>query len=521
MLHGIWALLERSLRFDARDRWSHALRLAALLAGYSAMWSAAQSARWFGAPGLNFFQTLVQLNGLLIAAAGIGFFSSAITEEKEEGTLGLMLMTGQSPLGILLGKSGSRLVQAALLVLLQIPFALLAVTLGGVTPLQVFAVYAALIALLFFVANAALLCSVLAPNTRSASFWMVVLTIVYPILFWASYELGGPYSTSGSRRPLFAALTESFFFFRVGQLLTSGAHFTLVGKHEIVHIAAGMLCFALAWLAFPWATRQPDHEPLPRGLLGVRVGRRWWWAPGRVWPVASGDDWVWPAAIEWKDFHFLIGGWPVMAAKFAGDLGLWGFLWWDWHQWYPRAYATGALPNEDMAATVAVPILSLLLAVEAAVLASRVFHDELRGQTWSALILLPLSLGQLAYRKVFLCLSGLLPVLSVLGMVLFFTEQGRRGLNEVLDEAMFWGFCSLFVTIVHFSAWYSLYVRWGAIPLAAATTLVPFSLILMLFSPGGRDAEQGFGIMLCFVSALVCGILHHAIGVRLSALAAK
>lgn len=125
-------------------------RLAALLIGYWAVVNAAWECCWFGAPGLRFFQYLVTLNGCLIGLAGIGFFSSAITEEKEEGTLGLMQMTGISPLGILFGKLVSRLLQASLLIIIQIPFTLLAITLGGITLPQILATYSTLLCSCFW-----------------------------------------------------------------------------------------------------------------------------------------------------------------------------------------------------------------------------------------------------------------------------------------------------------------------------------------------------------------------------------
>ena len=90
-----------------------------------------------GAPGLHFLQEMVWLNLVFITLAGLSYFASAITEEKEEMMLGLLRMTDLNPVAILLGKSTSRLVGALLLLLVQVPFVLLAVTLGGVGLLQI------------------------------------------------------------------------------------------------------------------------------------------------------------------------------------------------------------------------------------------------------------------------------------------------------------------------------------------------------------------------------------------------
>src|SRR5439155_21710329 len=119
-----------------------------------------ESMRWLGAPGLRFFQAVVQINFFFITLAGVGYFASAITEEKEEMTLGLLRMTSLNPLSILLGKSTSRVFGAVLLLLAQFPFTLLAVSLGGVSVAQVMAVYCTLGAYVFLLSNVALFCSV-------------------------------------------------------------------------------------------------------------------------------------------------------------------------------------------------------------------------------------------------------------------------------------------------------------------------------------------------------------------------
>jgi len=115
---------------------------------------------WANAPGLRFFEVVVAVDLVFVILAGVSYFSSAISEEKEEMTLGLLRMTNLNPLSILLGKSTSRLCAAILLFVAQIPFTLLAITLGGISLHQVFAAYLTLAAFLVFVSNLALLASV-------------------------------------------------------------------------------------------------------------------------------------------------------------------------------------------------------------------------------------------------------------------------------------------------------------------------------------------------------------------------
>src|SRR4051812_31145129 len=123
-MRAIFALFARSVRDDTRSRGFFWVRMAICLAVILEMWMTNLSARIGGAAGLRFFSSLVWLNFVVICVAGASYFSSAVTEEKEEGTLGLLRMTDLSPLAILLGKSTSRMAGALVLLLVQIPFAM-------------------------------------------------------------------------------------------------------------------------------------------------------------------------------------------------------------------------------------------------------------------------------------------------------------------------------------------------------------------------------------------------------------
>ena len=189
MYYGLLALLTRSLRQDARQTRNHVFRLAFVAFIYLALLAATVTSGLFGAPGLRFFQTIAWLNMFFISCAGVGYFSSAITEEKEEETIGLLQMAGLNPLGILLGKSTSRLIQATMLLVVQFPFSLLAVTLGGVTPYQIVAAYVALLAYMILLANVALLWSTLCQRGGAAAGMTTLVFVIYFIMPWFAHGL--------------------------------------------------------------------------------------------------------------------------------------------------------------------------------------------------------------------------------------------------------------------------------------------------------------------------------------------
>lgn len=493
-MHGIWALLTRSLRLDARDRWSHGIRGLALILGYYALWNAQQHSRWFGAPGLRFFLFVVMANAWLILLAGISYFSATITEEKEENTLGLILMTGLSPLGLLLGKAGGRMVQAALLVLLQLPLAMLAITLGGITLAKVLAAMTALIALLFFVGNLALLCSVLCRTTRSAALAMIVCSVLYGVAAWFVEVMRWYYARAGGGSRFWSSLCELHVFRRIVFLFESSAQPAMISACEIVFFAGGTICFLLSWALFGWAVQQPDTVPASRAWWMARHQKSRWVNPGRVWETA----------LVWKELYFTLGGWQQLLMKTAGYVLLVMVI--ALTNWLIDVGRNWRFTEE-----LSVVCLSLAMALEGAVLSSRVFSEEIRHQTWSALALTPLSLREILQLKWATVFIGLLPVATVDFLMVTMTRHGGRMLWESLDHPLFYGIVAMFVTCAHFAAVFSLYVRWGAVPLGAGVVWGAFILMMMIGEPGmGKNDAAAFSLVGSALACLVCqGWIYH------------
>ena len=133
---GTFALVERSLRVEVRMTRTHLVRL--LFAGIILflLVQMHDDMAWRQSPGRDFFTYICYLNFGLLNLAAMSFFSTVITEEKEEMTLGLLKMAGISPIGILLGKTSPRLIAVAMILSVQLPFTFLAITLGGSGPLS-------------------------------------------------------------------------------------------------------------------------------------------------------------------------------------------------------------------------------------------------------------------------------------------------------------------------------------------------------------------------------------------------
>src|SRR5262249_5607929 len=147
-----------------------------------------------------------------------------------------------------------------LLLLVQFPNTLLAITLGGVTIEQVAAAYCSLAGYLILLANVGLLCSVACRRGGNASAMTILLLIIYflsPILV-AGLRMGlvnsGAVPDGGavSRALEWAAqaCTDASIWTRLREIVTTGFAGHVIGFQVLVSLAGAALCFALAWIGF-------------------------------------------------------------------------------------------------------------------------------------------------------------------------------------------------------------------------------------------------------------------------------
>jgi ABC-type transport system involved in multi-copper enzyme maturation permease subunit len=500
MWSGIATLLARSLRQDARQLRTHLFRLAFAIFVYFALVAAQINSLTAGAPGLDFFAASVWLNVVFITLGGLSFFSSAISEEKEEQTLELLLLTGLSPVGILLGKSTARLFQALLLLAVQFPFTLLAITLGGILLNQVLAAYVALAAYTLLLANVALICSVWAARAGSAAGLTFLFVIGYVTMPWLVQQIQahpalGPFLPAA----IGDVLTDSSVFERLATILSTGFNESVFSVQAISNSLGGLLAFGLAWALFGYATRPSAPSGQSRGFQVTRRTALRWATPSRVWS--------WPMA--WKDFHFLGGGFPMVLLKILVLAVL-----------YPVLHYLGQLPQYSMSVETQLGTHLAIsvgwLAIETSVFASRVFHDEIQDQTMSSLLILPRSIGYVAYSKVAGCLLATLPVAAfvLLDLLVLPGQMSHQIVGSLSNSILVLGlFCHL-VTLV------SLFVRWGALPLSILITMFSFGCcpLLLITSSIGDAAGSDLAVTLlvvgvqavvgCCTAALLQVLIH-------------
>ena len=533
-----FALFIRSLRVDARLLQSHLMRLGLLsFVIINLLWSQLISVM-MGAPGLYFFQFITWINFLFATFAGFLLFSTAITEEKEEQTLGLLQMANVSRLSLLVGKLAPRLMAALLILAVQFPFTLLAITLGGVSWHQVFAAFWTLFAHVVLMGMLGLFSSVVCRRSGTAvvlTMSLVLLSVLLPLFAYIYFsQIPAPtYEWAWAQRAhdwgevISAELIRNTAGWRLVEILRTGFDQPAFGSQVWSNLGVAALLLLLSWGLFDLFNRNVDAATAqPRQIIAMLTGRR-----------RSRSRRAWTFPIVWREFVYGAGGYKAWIAKLLvyGPATLLMMLAvYDWR--------ISRIDPEDFGTLLMGLMLWLVLPLESVWLAARTFRSELKEKTWTALMSLPLSLPEIAYPKVVGCLLALAPALFYL--LLGAAPAGYVGstIDEILDQpisvVVVANVAAHYLLIVHLSSLYSVLSNtWVALLLTGLTwaigswamylcLMLPLMLLSMggagPFGPGGIDPEDYLTIAYGCAAILLLGIsalLHWSIGARLKAVA--
>jgi hypothetical protein len=506
MMRPLIALLVRSLREDARLRSTYVLRglLVAMVLFYLAI--SHSTSTWSRAVGLDFFRQVMWIDLFILCIVGLTYFASSITEEKEDDTLGLLRMTGLSPLAILLGKSTARLVNTLLLIGAQLPFMLLAVTMGGLAVGQVLAGFVMLLGFTFFLANLGLLWSVIADRTSGAAVGTGSSVVAFVFLpFWILH--GAAVSIAAPRDDLerfFIGWIDATPTMRLANILSTGFNGPIFGWYFWVNLVLGVLCFGVAWLLFDRCSDAPETSSDGPALALPAP------APGSPAQVLTHNGRAQIPAIPWKDYHFIsfgIGG-IVVKALVTVLLSLSAVSVFE-----PSRFSGGMGPVGGAIFFLNGGFLLFCLSVDA----GRIFKLERRDRTLSALLGLPHSTISIVWQKVRGCVVNSWPPLAglLLGAVLSAPSVLREMTTSVWNaEVVFYLFCAVLSAVSSalllpvVIARLSLSLRWGAFPIGIACWGVGNLFLGML---SAAMFPQGAAVVFPFVVISLLGVLASSI----------
>ena len=495
MLQRTLALMTRAFRSDARDIRTHLFRLAlpALFMFTVFLFHMDNGLR--SAPGLELFWWLIIYDYIFITFAAGTFFATAVAEEREQQTLGLLRMADVGPIAILLGKWLPRMWTAILLLCIQLPFTLLCVTLGGVLWSHIIAAFACVLAHLILVGGLALLCSVCSRDVSTACGWTTVLIVLYHAGVWIFSALFYRYVD--------VSLVSDFLGFNrlIDGVLESSFMGSALSYQVFGNLIVGSFFMLMAWALFdPLTTREAAESrtsisQILRHATSGKLRRAWSEAP-----------------LLWQGFHYVAGGptWLFIRMGFylcaVFTLIL---VWWaPFSRRLDPELIGGCFFMCGMMGTIA----------EGAYLSAQVFRIEIAGQTWGTLCMLPEDLSSIVYPRLLGTFMGLAPGLACM---MFGTLLLADELMDVIDDDDFWMITFIFSALVvwgwHLTTLFSITIDWSAWPISIllATMVVIMFFTCTVVCAETTDADEaGVWLAAFFVWGLSLAT-HLAIGEKL------
>lgn len=507
------AFFTRHLREDARSWLIALVRAGVLVLGLVSLWFFLWETRHRPepAPGRSLLLVFSMVALTSVHLFGVAHFASVITEEKEDQTLGLLVTTGLHPLAILVGKAGSRLLSAGLVLLISLPLSLLCHALGGVSGQQIVATYVVLGAMLLCLSAAGLLLSVVCARTRVAVALVMLLLVVLhlggPLLHfirWICVE-NAWFARDSLRMAALDGLADAWLEANPYRRL-----FLVLGTfYDDGWIPSGLLPMCVPALVF-YALSIPAFVRLT-GTLREQEGGGHRRRAGSVcatertpvdWPIFWKDN-RWRTARPWMAWAYP----AFLCAAFV--LLLWIQLRLadaqpaDWYNREKALFATG------FASAYAAAILFVL---RGGGFWSTTFAQEIRGETFAALVALPGGLNQAVREKCAAVMRALVPdaVVFLLGILLCWKE-----IRSEFSSA-YWGgddwfvlFSLLFGGVSAILLFWSLCLRLSlalkrGAPMVALALMGAGAFLLALFMDGFRihgDEEIGWTI---FLTGVIC-----------------
>jgi ABC-type transport system involved in multi-copper enzyme maturation permease subunit len=221
-------IVERELRVAARRRGTYAVRvlvaLAAILILAGTLWTVTSRGTPSAQHGRFLFRALLVVGFTYCLLAGARATADCLSEEKREGTLGLLFLTDLKGYDVVLGKLAASSLNSIYGLLAILPVQALSLQLGGVTPGELARSALLLLNTLLFSLATGLFVSALSRDERKAMFATVfvlgVLTVAPGGLCFVLALLGGPFAESAEWIVEVLSLSPAF---GLGYLLTDFA----------------------------------------------------------------------------------------------------------------------------------------------------------------------------------------------------------------------------------------------------------------------------------------------------------
>lgn len=511
------AFFTRYLREDARSWITALVRAGVLVLCLLSLWMFTNDdfRRPEPAPGRSLLLVFSMVALTAVHLFGVSHFASVITEEKEDQTLGLLVITGLHPVAILAGKAGARLLGGGLVLLLSLPLSLLCYALGGVSGPQIVATYVVLGAMMLVLSAAGLLMSILTRRTKVAVSLVVLLLVLLhlggPILNfirWICVEndwYGRDSLRMAALNGLANAWVEANPYRRLSLVLGTLYEDGWIPSGLLPMTVPALVFYALSIPAFLRLTgnlREAEGGGRKRRSATATAAAR---AP-LTWPIFWKDH-RWRAARPWMAWLY-----PLFLAS-ASLIMLWVQL--DLANakdgdWFTNEWACVVTGTSMMYFS------ALFFVFRGGNVWSLTFATEVRDETFAALVTLPGGLGQAVKEKCAAVLRGLLPdaLTFCVGALLCLGEVLRQWFRPwnwdfeplfLLGCVVFGGACAV-VLFWMLCLRLSLALKRGA-AMAALALMGAGALLFLLIMLGLRPDSAAAAGVLFFLAGILCLVI--------------
>jgi ABC-type transport system involved in multi-copper enzyme maturation permease subunit len=371
-------IVERELRVASRRRGTYRVRFLAGLAGLlMAAWIVLVAQAPSKELGLGLFTTEAALLFFYTAIVGTLVTSDCLSEEKRDGTLGLLFLTDLKGRDVVLGKLAASSVNAIYGMLAVVPILALPILLGGVTRGEVFRVVLVALNLLFFFLSIGLAASALCRKDSRAYLFSIIVAVALVGLWPLATQLKSPPSQNPRAAFLSSPAYDCFLAF---DSLYNGAG-AYLSPSPVRPMQTDFWLNAAITLLYSWF------------FFGLAC-----WAATRSWQDASFRSsgrfaWLWKSQSRAARGAMLDANpylWRV--ARNGGKL-VWlallpvVLLWW----WCDRLFMVDLFdPSKDVSM---LALAGIVLKIGLTAKASRIFADDRRAGGLELLLTTPLGAG--------------------------------------------------------------------------------------------------------------------------------
>ncbi|MCM8525648.1 MAG: ABC transporter permease [Lentisphaeraceae bacterium] len=495
-----FALFKQTILNDTRSVGIQLLKfLFAAALGLMVYITQAEASRWRHIDGRYIFEMIYGTNLFFVLAACLFLFLPLVKEEKEENTLGMIMMTGISPFAYLLGRFGSRLFMFFLILLVQIPVTYICITMGGIDIPTILLSYGFLLVIAFHLGSAFLLGSLLCSSILSGIFIACGLSLIFTyIMDWGISiftDLRIPGIILGGIETCF-----EFIFATKTPTLTGNP---LIISYLIFLIVTGILFFLVSVYFFDSLTAEMEEVELPKKLKGKKNADSKQAVQKSFLPRLRlfGSRRFSRFAILSKDFRFAAYGAPLYVVQIC-------FMYWLYSEL--DSYDTRSLNS------LSYNLLDeyFFIACGTVLVSSNfIFSSEIKNKTLSSLLLLPQSHVKLYWQKalstIITAAPSLIAFITLISLNIF-TNDSDGYPNR--DMAQYLIFFAIIVPAYFINSWLSLVFEKYSFFLSTGITFGWF--VLQIFIINMVHIGHEFEIFFFTCSGAVCSFITMKLALR-------